>query len=178
MGIVHRGIPQARALELRDLHGLKYFVETGSLVGNTAAWASDHFATVQTIEVSEVYHQKARTRTRGMSNVVCYHADSATYLKAVLESLPGSALIWLDAHWSRDLGSGKPNVVCPILDEVKQIVDDGGEHVVLIDDARLFGKDGWPSVDEICMTFGVKWGYKTREDVLEFVPIVMRTRLL
>lgn len=171
MGIVHRGIPRRRALELKAEYNLRYFVETGSLVGNTAAWAGQHFQTVQSIEVDKLYFLQSRDRCAGMKNVVFYNGDSAVYLSAILESLPGPALIWLDAHWSPDLRGDRPETVCPVLEEVKQITEDGRDHVVLIDDARLFGSDGWPTIRQIASVFGKHWFYRVREDVIEFVPL-------
>ena len=64
---------------------------------------------------------------------------------------PQPALIWLDAHWSKDLQYERfDKVVCPVLDEIEAIARHDRGHAILIDDLRLFGKmNGWPTAKEV-----------------------------
>jgi hypothetical protein len=87
-------------------------------------------------------------------------------LPLILDHVQEPALIWLDAHWSRDLGYGRPEFgECPVLAEIEAITCHGLDHVVLIDDARYFVNpppkphkpDQWPTFDEIAETFGPDW---------------------
>jgi len=153
MGLVYHGIPPALALSLRDRYGLRFFVETGTLAGKSAAWAAKHFERVYTIEVSDKFHALAKQRFGGLSNVWFLLGDSRDLLPGVLAKLPGPALVWLDAHWSKDLGIAP--TACPLLAEIAAIVVAPVRCVTLIDDARLFtGVGGWPALSDIEAAFG------------------------
>jgi len=153
MGNVHHGIPRKLALELRDKHGLKAFVETGSYVGGTLFWASLHFEKAIGIEISRFYYKFAKRACGDAKNVVLIRGDSRTELSRALSLAKSPALVWLDAHWSTDLESSKPGMgECPLLDELGALNADGRPHVVLIDDARLFDpplNEEWPGIGEV-----------------------------
>lgn len=151
MGETYRGIPPALALELRDKFDLRFFVETGTLVGNTAKWAAEHFENVYTIECSYKFYMIARNKIGAIPNIQVIHGFSQHALEGILPSLTGPALIWLDAHWSPDLRYRRfDQVICPVLEEIDVISEFSRDHVILVDDFRLFGKEpGWPSVDVV-----------------------------
>ena len=151
MGDVYRGIPPKLALELKERYDLQIFVETGTLVGNTAKWASDNFKTVYTVECSYKFYLIARNKVGTIPNVQLIHGFSQHALEGILPSLTEPALIWLDAHWSPDLEYRCfDQVICPVLDEIDIISDSDQGHVILVDDFRLFGKEyGWPSFDVV-----------------------------
>jgi len=129
---------KSEILRLRDEYGLKYFVETGTLHGKTADWAAQHFERVYTIEISKKHHDRAKKR-RSRPNIRFVLGDSGQALPEVLKSLDGPALVWLDAHWSPDLGYARPEVgECPLIKEIETLNADERPHVVLIDDAHLF----------------------------------------
>lgn len=167
MGIVHHGIPRGRALQIKEERGLRYFVETGTHIGNTALWATGHFEGVYTIEVDAGFYKIAAERL-APTNAKIYHGSSADFLGAILDQLDGPALIWLDAHWSSDLHYARPEVVCPVLQEILRIKSESHQHFVMIDDARLFnGKNGWPMDSEIVALFDDDWITDIRDDVIE-----------
>lgn len=150
MGIVHRGIPAQAATKLRQRHHLEIFIETGTHVGKTAVWASGQFTTVITIESVKHYYDIARGRLSDLPNVVMRLGSSEALLPAIVHGLTVPAMFWLDAHWSRDLKGKKPDTVCPVMAELAAINSSTWPHMVLIDDARLFGSTpGWPSLDEV-----------------------------
>jgi len=146
MGLINRGIPRNKTLELMDKFDIKNFIETGTHIGLTARWASLHFETVSTIERNAYYYQKAKSMLKSCPNVALYLGDSSDILRHVLRKTNnGLALVWLDAHWSRDLVYEKPEVICPVLRELEILRKDGRNHVIIVDDARLFGnKEGFP----------------------------------
>jgi len=153
MGIVHRGIPHAMALRWKREREFSNFIETGTLIGKTTRWAADRFEWVYGIELDEGFLEKTKRRCWDVNNVKLYHGDSGKMLREVLKEVAGPSLIWLDAHWSRDLGYGVPEVgPCPVMREMQAIIDDRKLHVVLIDDARLFidpPNELWPTIDEL-----------------------------
>jgi len=63
-------------LLLRDGERINPFVETGTYRGDTAPWASEHFAEVVTIERSLDLYEASRARFAGQSGVECVLADS------------------------------------------------------------------------------------------------------
>ncbi len=151
MGAVYHGIPSALALRLKEQYNLRFFVETGTLIGNTAKWASENFDDVYTIECSEKFYIISKDRIGAIPNVRITHGFSQYVLDGILSSLTGPALIWLDAHWSPDLKYRHfDQIICPVLDEIEIISTSDQGHVILIDDFRLFGKEsGWPSFDKV-----------------------------
>ena len=47
-------------------------------------------------------------------------------LPRALQMFPEPALVWLDAHWSKDLGYTRyDEVVCPVLEELEILAKDG-----------------------------------------------------
>ena len=131
MGSVQFGIPRELTLVLKKRHGLDYFFETGTLVGHTAQWASEHFKEVVTVDINQ--------NLKSAGNIFACSGDSAEYLKGYRFLQPH--LFWLDAH---------TNDVCRVLEEIQAINDSGLRHVILVDDARLFGTlPAWPSKQKV-----------------------------
>lgn len=143
MGSVQFGIPRELALALKAKHGMKYFIETGTLVGHTSEWAAGYFDHVTTIDNNP--NPEAFTRLKDRRNVSPIIFDSAETLRAITPSEP--CLYWLDAH---------TNESCPVLDEIAALNKSDLRHVILVDDARLFGGQpeslpAWPALYDVCM---------------------------
>lgn len=150
MGIIYRGVNPKLALDLKEKYNLRFFVETGTHVGNTAMWASSRFEKVFTAELDPTIYDKAIFNTRSCGNVKIFNVDSREWLGEVLRKLPGLALIWLDGHWSPDLGYPRPETPCPVLEEIELIAKERRRHVIMVDDVRLFGREpGWPELDKV-----------------------------
>jgi hypothetical protein len=135
MGLIFPGVPQNLVLFLKQRFDLQTFVETGTLNGDSAAWAAQYFAHVFTIEASETLWQAARTRHAQTRNIEFIHAKSPEALRALSPRL-NRPLFWLDAHWSGG-GTAGQEAECPLLEELAAIAGCAGVFV-LIDDARLF----------------------------------------
>jgi hypothetical protein len=173
MGKIFRGVPENLAVNLKSAHGLEVFVETGTFKGRSARWASSVFKNVYTIESNYDFYASTSSQLCSLKNVVTLHGLSQQILGMALRMFSGSALIWLDAHWSRDLGYSKfDEVICPVLRELAVIAQHDVDHVILIDDLRLFGKErGWPTVNEVRYALelmGKKVSFET--DVFVAVP--------
>src|SRR5690349_2942511 len=95
----------------------KTFVETGTLLGNTAYWAGAHFERVISIEADMKLYQGARTRLAPLSNVHLYYGKSQHLLAPLMKGLDRPAIVWLDAHWSGP-GTAGEELECPLLDEI------------------------------------------------------------
>jgi hypothetical protein len=161
MGIITMGPPGALVLALaRDLQ-TDTFVETGTFLGGTAAWASRHFRRVVTTENASEFHRRARERYAACANVEFVFGHSGERLPEIVSALEGPTIFWLDAHWSGGDTFGADEQ-CPILDELRAVNRSPHENVILIDDARLFTSPPpppndpaqWPTICEIIAALG------------------------
>jgi len=129
-------------------HGLTILVETGTYTGETA-WAVRHeFDRIETVELEPSLARLARIRFGRTPSVHVHEGDSASVLPEILESLDRPALFWLDAHPCTDRSATDAPV--PLVAELAAIAAhrvDG--HVVLVDDLRLMGSEGFPAVEQL-----------------------------
>jgi hypothetical protein len=146
--------PSSLVRALKDQFSISTFVETGTLLGNTAFWACSHVRKVVSIEADQQLYQLARKNFQAIRSIDLRFGKSEHVLKEVLLALDKSpALFWLDAHWSGPGTAGESHE-CPLLDEIVVIDSGESEHIILIDDARLFvngppaphKRDQWPSI--------------------------------
>lgn len=129
---------------------LHIFVETGTFHGDTTWEMSRHCKSVYTIELSRHLYEKAAQRFKWNKKVQPLQGDSGEQLKNVMSQLDEPALFWLDGHYSAG-ETAKGNKVTPIFEELSHILNDSqNKHVIIIDDARLFGKDPeYPSFENL-----------------------------
>jgi SAM-dependent methyltransferase len=137
MGAVYRGIPPGLGEALRRAFTTTTFVETGTYLGDTAAWAAERFERVVTIEAFEPLFRAVAERFASLAHVERHLGDSPKVLKEIVASLDRPALFWLDAHWS-GAGTAGETAECPLLAEIASIDESPHRHIILIDDARLF----------------------------------------
>jgi hypothetical protein len=124
---------------LRDLRAggaPRNFIETGSFLGATTAFASSLFPEVHTVESNPGLFEAVRRRFASSPHVTCHPGHSPEVLETLLSGLTERAVILLDAHWC----GGQPTEGgdCPLLEELDAIAGDGRDHVVIVDDAHLF----------------------------------------
>ncbi len=162
MGNVNFGVDQKKTLDLAQCYGLRVFVETGTWKGGTSSWATEYFKRVITIEGDRHRFEKTTMGLAGKyPNLEFRFGDSRTELARVLTVVLEPCLIWLDAHWCG--GGAKEaydlNDECPLREEIAAINASrfAAQHVVMIDDARLFTAPPpyphdpaqWPTVETI-----------------------------
>lgn len=153
---VGSNLPLDLVERLRDSCALASFIETGTARGVSAQLMASRFAYVYTVELDPAAHTAARQALAPYPNVEARLGDSAQELAAILGTISGPALIWLDAHWS---GTGTASAAgeCPLMEELQAVYRHRADHVVLIDDARLFllppaaphRASDWPTVGQI-----------------------------
>jgi hypothetical protein len=179
MGIIHWSIPQHLAVWAGDAFAPEAFIETGTNRGDTAIWAAEHFREIVTIEADPHLHDVASRRLSEYRNAEVLLGRSQEELSRILRGR-GRCLIWLDAHWSGPGTSGEEHE-CPVLDEIRAVDASDAEHIVLIDDARLFlnaplpphKQDQWPSIGAVldCLREGFPQAYITVwRDVIIRIP--------
>jgi hypothetical protein len=162
---------------------LEEFIETGTFQGATAAWAAANFARVTSIELSPAYHAAAQKKFVGQPTIRLVCGDSAAALAQIIKQLRQPSLFWLDAHWSGADTAGE-KAECPVLGELELINESSLQHVVLVDDARLFcapppsphKADHWPSLSELisALSAGGRRHVVIYEDVFIAVPVEQR----
>lgn len=188
MGNVWFGPPPALVLFLRHHFDINTFVETGTFHGNTAAWASQHFRRVITIERSESLHRRLTETPDRRENVTYLLGDSRSRLAEILPSLDGRALLWLDSHWCGGETAGATEE-CPLLEEIDVLRRSREDPFVLVDDARLFLKppppphaaEQWPDIQGVLKAFDhtLPGGYVAIEDdVIVRVPAFAKQPLV
>jgi hypothetical protein len=188
MGRVNWGVPIAIVDALRQHGGIRLCIEAGTYRGASTELLAARFDRVITIEASRALATAAERRLARFSSVQVIHGDSSTVLPSVLAGLEQPALFWIDSHYCGPESYGVDRQ-CPVIDEIRTIVAAAPEHVVLIDDARLFLEPPplpldaaqWPSIGEICDAFagGVRRRYlAVHDDIVFAVPESLRPPLV
>lgn len=136
MGVVNFGINRELVENIAKKGSIKNFIETGTYLGNTSVWASNHFENVHTIEISEEIYSNTSKKYQYIKNIHFYLGDSKNVLPIIIPKINGSAIFWLDGHWCGRNTGGKFNE-CPIFDELNQAIK-VESPVILIDDLRYF----------------------------------------
>ncbi|MFX1419559.1 MAG: hypothetical protein ACFE9N_11625 [Promethearchaeota archaeon] len=126
------------------------FIETGTYQGDMIHAIKKKFKTIYSIELNEELYRKARKRFAKYNHILIIYGDSKVQLKKILSKIDKPCLFWLDAHYSGD-GTAKGDLETPIMEEMNLIVNHSNlEHIILIDDARLFiGENDYPSIEKV-----------------------------
>jgi hypothetical protein len=134
----------ARRFEVRVL------VETGTYVGLTVAACLRSFQRIHSVELERSLYEEALRKFAPFPHVRLLHGDSAEVLGPVLAALDEPALFWLDAHYSGG-NTAHGDLPTPVVRELHAILSHPVRgHVILIDDAREFGRvAGYPTVEDL-----------------------------
>ncbi|MFT3807429.1 hypothetical protein [Arenimonas sp.] len=143
-------IKQATIRSYARKYGLKVLVETGTFHGDMVEAMRKEFDRIYSIELSPELHARAKRRFSGCENIEILQGDSGTELGRLIERMHGPALFWLDGHYSAG-ETARGDKDTPIFAELSHIFrSDCRGHVVIIDDARCFGRDpDYPTLDEL-----------------------------
>ena len=118
------------------------FVETGTYLGDTVACMKDHVRQVHSIELGEDLFKNAQRRFADCPGVKLWHGDSGDVLPAVLQSIAGRCVFWLDGHYSAGI-TARGVEDTPILRELTHIFSASiPPYLIVIDDARCFNDTG------------------------------------
>jgi hypothetical protein len=125
-------------------------IETGTAYGDMVYALKDVFTEIYSIELGDALYQRARERFAVLPHVHIFHGDSATILPQLLASIDKPCLFWLDGHYSGG-STAKGDIETPIKAELRHISNHHREdHVILIDDARMFtGDNDYPTIEEL-----------------------------
>ncbi|MEO1023250.1 MAG: hypothetical protein AAFW89_11970 [Bacteroidota bacterium] len=123
--------------ELAAVEGMEMIVETGTWIGETAAYmATSTGLPVHTCELNPRYYQLAQKRTEAVSGITFNLADSRSFLHSIADRLTAAKRVfcYLDAHWYNDL---------PLKEEVQLIARYAQSFVIMIDDFEVPGDEGY-----------------------------------
>lgn len=158
------------------------FIETGTYMGDTVEYVKNQFSKIFSIELSKELAEKARQRFSADSKISIVQGDSATQLGNILQSVNAPCLLWLDGHYSSEFWVGDEYVVTakgeketPILEELRQVANHSiKNHVILIDDARLFvGKSDYPAISELRSFVATNFPdhtFAAKNDIIRILP--------
>ncbi|NEU06810.1 hypothetical protein GZH53_00660 [Flavihumibacter sp. R14] len=143
-------IKQEAINNIKKVTNYNLFIETGTYLGEMVESQLENFRTIYSIELGELLFRNAQAKFEKYPHVEILHGDSGEVLIELCDSLNEPAIYWLDGHYSEGI-TAKGNKDCPIFEELSAIFNAKFfEHVILIDDARLFiGKDDYPTLTEL-----------------------------
>ena len=116
------------------------FIETGTLYGQTIKSLSPYFEKLYTIEVYEPNYELSKNNLKDIKNVEQFLGNSIKILPEICRDINQPTIFFLDGHWSSG-HTGFDGVHVPLYDELREIVQTmKHDCLIIIDDARLFGK--------------------------------------
>jgi hypothetical protein len=173
---------RAKILEIAKKFGCGIFVETGTFVGDTVAYMVPHFRSIISIELSHELAERAQRRFLRESRVQILEGDSSEMLRVIVPTLQERGFFWLDGHYSHSCTvDGEPLETArgaedtPVLKELAVVLaDETHDHVILIDDARLFTGEGqYPTrraISRVVRSYNRGYEIYREDDVIIVVP--------
>lgn len=159
--------------------GLRVFIETGTYLGDMVQAVCGIFDQIYSIELSEELYSYAKRKFARTDNVAILHGDSGEILGQLLKTIDQPCLFWLDGHYSSGLPSAKGSTETPISAELTHISQHVlvQQHVILIDDARLFtGAGDYPDLDVVrswATTVGLEH-FEIHDDIIRIHNVTRR----
>jgi hypothetical protein len=142
-------IKQRTIVEYQLKYGNRVLVETGTFLGDMVEAQKNVFSTIYSIELSSKLYKRAIKRFKGDDRIKLLHGDSGKRLSEIVSELKEPALFWLDGHYSGGI-TALGDKECPIPEELEAIFKNSLNHIILIDDARLFnGTQSYPDLEQI-----------------------------
>lgn len=142
-------------------------VETGVWGAHGSTFGLAGRASIFAIELDP---ERAAGARAAHPEVVIVEGDAAIELPRLLSEVIGEpALFWLDAHLVAEAGEENHS---PVMAELEAIIawPHAASSVVLIDDVRMMGRDGWPTVEEVLSLGSSTWRDQYADDILRFTP--------
>lgn len=126
------------------------FIETGTYLGEMVEAQIEKFKKIYSIELSFELYSNAKQKFSEYEKVKIIHGDSGQVLKVLIKEISEPAIFWLDGHYSAGI-TAKGEKECPIFEELEAIFSGNiKQHVILIDDARLFiGENDYPTKSQL-----------------------------
>jgi hypothetical protein len=164
-----------------DKFKLDVFVETGTFLGDTVEYFRNKYKQVYSVELSEELAAKATKRFSEAANVRIIQGDSGIVLEKLVTEIDRPTLYWLDGHYSSEFFLGDTYIKTartekdtPIVKELEVLLHDTHQHVILIDDARLFsGRGDYPKISAIRKMVDqspFSFDFFVKKDIVHIIP--------
>jgi len=146
-------------------------IETGTYKGKMIYAVMPHIKEIYSIELDITHYKKAQRRFAGYPNIHILQGQSGEVLPQILSNINKPCLFWLDAHWSGG-STAKGESETPIMEELECILSHAvaENHVVLIDDARLFtGENDYPTIESLksfILDVCPGWIFEAKDDII------------
>lgn len=129
--------------------GLDTFVESGTYLGDMVQHMSRYCSRIYSVEYQASLWKAATKRFAGRARIHILHGSGSAVIPSILSEIRSPALFWLDGHFA--VGTTKPDeIACPTVEELRAVLQEPYDHVVLVDDAREFrGEGGYPTLDRL-----------------------------
>jgi len=166
----------------RKFPDTRILIETGTFLGDTIAFFKSNFTKLYSIELSEELANKAKKRFESNTNVSIVHGNSSVQLPNILREINESCIFWLDGHYSSEFWIGKAFIQTakgekdtPIWEELVEIINHKiKNHIILIDDARLFnGENDYPRIKKIKVLISKHLPlhtFEVKNDIIRILP--------
>jgi len=147
------------------------FIETGTYKGKMVYAVMPYIDNIYTIELSEFHFERAQNRFAGYPNIHIIKGQSGHILPEILKDISKPCLFWLDAHFSGG-STAKAETNTPIMQELKCILNHtmAENHILLIDDARLFvGDNNYPTLETLehfILDAHPAWIFEVKDDII------------
>ncbi len=131
--------------------GIRTLVETGTYLGDMIIAMRPHCQEIKSIELNGPLFEQAVEKFKNDPSITIFQGDSGEIMGDVIKDIKGSAVFWLDGHYSAGVTS-KGSLDTPILREIDHVAahPNASEHVLLIDDARCFdGTNDYPTEEAL-----------------------------
>lgn len=164
-----------QALVAKFASRVSNLIETGTFEGDMIEAQRQRYARIVTIEKADGLYAAAEKRFAPFPHISVVHGDSSEVLPDAFSLCEGSAVFWLDGHYSGGVTAGE-NGDPPILRELAMIAKRRDRRdVILIDDARLFGwRRGYPPIGTVQQFAREHWPnheFRIESDVICIAPV-------
>jgi hypothetical protein len=150
-----------------NLHNLEAFVETGTYLGASLAFARQckYFNEFHSIEIKDEFYEECSHMFSRDDRVKIWHGSSNDMLPKVLSepSLQDkNILFWLDAHLPSfyDDKTSKKDDIAPLQRELETIrrLRPRNSDIIIVDDLRLYAEDNYQNENvKIRETENIDW---------------------
>ena len=152
------GVKQRAIREYARRFSLRTLVESGTYLGHMLFAMRKDFERIISVELDDALYRHAVKLFAGEKNISLFHGDSGTLMPSIVGELTEPALFWLDGHYA-GAGTALAGEETPILKELEAITSSPLDHVIFIDDARLFLMEhaNYPNLKNLQTYLKTKW---------------------
>lgn len=168
-------VKQIAIAEYHEKYKHNILVETGTFRGDMIEAQKKRFKKIISIELAVPLFEKAQKRFKNDANVILVQGDSGKVLSKVVNDINEPAIFWLDGHYSSGV-TAKGDTECPIFGELDAVFNEKKlDHILLIDDARLFtGKGDYPTIEQVTQYIrnkNEKYQVEVKHDIIRYVVV-------